>query len=106
MSGFCAGTDPTQILKYRDCFGQQIRISQNYWHTRISKSQICVVGILKWENINSSVWANGVYHMIDASYETEKDKQVETQLKSSNETLPNEITFHYFFIITMFGKSG
>ena len=44
--------------------------------------------------------------MIDASYETEKEKQVETQLKSSNETLPNEITFHYFFIITMFGKSG
>ena len=43
--------------------------------------------------------------MIDASYETEKEKQVETQLKSSNETLPNEITFHYFFIITMFGKS-
>lgn len=26
------------------------------------------------------------------------------QLKSSNETIPNEITFHYFFIITMFGK--
>lgn len=50
MSGFCAGTDPTQILKYRDCFGQQIRISQNYWHTRISKSQICVVGIHNYED--------------------------------------------------------
>ena len=32
----------------------------------------------EWENINSSIWVNGVYHMIDASYETEKEKQVET----------------------------
>ena len=56
------------------------------------------------ENTNS-IHLNGVYHMIDASYEIEKEKQVETQLKSSNETIPNEITFHYFFIITMFGKS-
>lgn len=30
------------------------------------------------ENINSSICLNGAYHMIDASYETEKEKQVET----------------------------